>query len=410
MILSYDYKSSYPFILCTFDGFPISSFVRYGDIESQQEFNKLLKEKCCLFRIHFNHLRIKPFNPITCISISKIIGKADIKIRDNGRLVEGYGINLTCNETDLKMIFENYDVLDGYKISDLYVAKKGKLPDSIRYGVFDLFKEKCELEKHKKEPDGQYNYDKFKNLLNACFGMSLTDVVHGEVIVQDIENLQDKEKLWKEEPKDTQTELDKYFKNWNSFLYYPWGLWVTTYGRYRLTQLIRCCWDNGNGTPYYWDTDSCKGVGWNMEKLKQLNDETIKILENENMIVSIDGKNYYLGIAELDCEMKFFKSLGAKKYCYVDKNNELHITIAGVNKSLGVKELKDIKNFNVDFTFTESGGQCAKYNDEPIHTLTFGGVSFETASNIAIVPTTYKLNSCDDYLSRTNFTILERRD
>lgn len=397
MSKSYDFKSSYPFILCTFDGFPISSFVYYGKIKSQKEFKNLLEKKCCLFYIHFKHLRIKPFNPCTCISVSKILNKADIEIVDNGRLVEGKNIRLCCNEIDLKMIFENYDILDGYQVSDLYVAKKGKLPDCIRYGVFDLFKEKCELEKHKKEPEGEYNYNKFKNLLNACFGMSLTDIVHDELDIKDLE--------WTSEEKNVQEELDKFFKSWNSFLFYPWGMWVTSYGRYRLSQLIKCC-----SKPYYWDTDSCKGDEWDMEKLNKLNEETIKILEQENMIVTIDNKSFYLGIAELDGTYKKFKSMGAKKYAYIDEENELHITIAGVNKSIGAKELKDINNFKEGFTFVDGGGQCAKYNDEEIHTLTFGGVSFESASNIAIVPTTYKLNSCDDYLSRTNFTVLERRN
>ena len=362
-----------------------------------------------MFYIHFEHLLIKPFNPITCISISKILSKfkkPKIEIVDNGRLVEGRDIVLCCNEIDLKMIFENYDIVGGYHIWDLWTAKKGKLPDCIRYGVFDLFKQKCELEKLKKTPEGQYDYDKFKNLLNACFGMSLTDVCHTEISINFDMIGKDKKLIWKEEETKTkQEQLDYYFKNWNSFLYYPWGLYVTSYGRYRLSQLIKCC-----EQPYYWDTDSCKGDNWNMEKLNKMNEETIKILEENNMIVSIDDKSYYLGIAELDGEYKKFKSMGAKKYAYIDKNDELHITIAGVNKSKGAKELNSLENFDEDFTFVESGGQCAKYNDEPIHQLTFGGVSFESASNIAIVPSTYKLNSCDDYLAKTNFTVLERCD
>ena len=401
MSLSYDYKSSYPFIICTFDGFPISAFVKWSDNVTPSEFKNILKEKCAMFYVHFPYIRIKQFNPITCISISKILSrfkKPKIDIKDNGRLVEGRDIVLCCNEIDFKMILENYDIPQGYHIWDLWIAKKGKLPDSIRYGTFDLFKEKCGLEELKKTLDGEYDYNKFKNLLNACFGMSLTDIVHSNVELHNGE--------WKEEPKENiQEELDKYFKSWNSFLFYPWGLYVTTYGRYRLSKLIKCC-----GTPYYWDTDSCKGDNWNMEELEKLNNETIDILKQNNMVVTIKDKNYYLGIAELDGEYKKFKSMGAKKYAYIDKKDELHITIAGVNKKVGVKELKKLENFKEGFIFKESGGQCAKYNDEPIHNITVGGVDIETGSNIAIVPSTYKLNSCDDYLSRTNFTIFERCD
>ena len=401
MSTSFDYKSSYPFILCTFDGFPLSSFVKWSDNVTESEFKNILKEKCAMFYVYFPSIRIKPFNPITCISISKILTrfkKPKILIRDNGRLVSGRDIVLCCNEIDFKMILENYNIPEGYKVWDIWIAKKGKLPDCIRYGTFDLFKKKCELEKFKHTTEGEYNYSKFKNLLNACFGMSLTDIVHNEIELKNGE--------WKEEPKkDIQEELDKYFKNWNSFLYYPWGLYVTTYGRYRLTQLIKCCND-----PYYWDTDSCKGDNWDMDKLNQLNEETINILKENDMVVTIDGKNYYLGIAELDGEYKKFKTMGAKKYAYIDENDKLHITIAGVNKSKGAKELGSLENFKERFIFKESGGQCAKYNDEPIHTITVGGVDIETGSSIAIVPSTYKLNSCDDYLSRTNFTIFERCD
>jgi hypothetical protein len=230
----------------------------------------------------------------------------------------------------------------------------------------------------------------------------LTDICQPETEF-DFETLE-----WKQTPVDIQEHLDKYFKNYNSFLYYPVGMYITSRCRHLLYELIDCC-----KNPVYWDTDSCKGFDWDDEKLKKLNERTVKQLEELGYVAEVDGKKFYLGYAEDDGDYKRFKGMGAKKYAYEEMDGSLHITIAGVNKEKGRDELVakgGLDAFNDNFVFVEGGSICAKYEDCSIHLVTFEDETFEVASNVALVPTTYTLSRPDDYLKRANFTIYERRD
>ena len=75
---------------------------------------------------------------------------------------------------------------------------------------------------------------------------------------------------------------------------------------------------------------------------------------------------------------------------------------------LGSYLVNDINNFKVGTIFPPKyAGQCAKFNDEDIHTINIGKKKFVTASNCALVDTTYTMKASDDYLARNNFTILE---
>lgn len=398
LFLSEDIKSSYPFSMLLYP-VPVSNFIYYGEIKSLKELENVTNDFTCLFYVYFDHIMIKPFDPVSVISISKIIKADSIDIVDNGRLIEGHGIILAVNEVRFKHIKKHYNY-KGIKVWDMYIAEKGLIPYEYRKCVFDLFKQKCELEKYK-DTDKQWIYDKFKNLLNALFGMCLTDITHEEIYINNMDSTPE----WNSSlNKSIEEQIEKYNKKWDRHLYYPWGIWIVDNARSNLYELISCCND-----PVYWDTDSCKGFNWDLKKLEAYNNKRIKMLEDNNFVVDINGKKFYLGTAENDSKfpIKKFKTLGAKKYCYEDKK-ELHITIAGVSKK-GAKKLKSIEDFKVGLTFdSEYAGQCAKYNDDEIHTLkTLKGKKFNTASNIALVDITYTLNACDDYLKRNNFTVLE---
>lgn len=398
--LSMDIKSSYPFSMLLFP-VPVSNFLYYGDIKSLKELDNVTHDYACLFYVYFEHIWIKPYNPLSVISISKIIDSKSIDIVDNGRLIEGHGVILAVNEVRFKHIINNYDY-KGIKVWDMYIADKDLIPYNYRKCVFDLFKQKCDLEKYK-GTNKVWIYEKFKNLLNSLFGMTLTDITHPEIILK--EDYEDKEGIWGDTyTKSIEEQIEKYNKKWDRHLFYPWGIWIVDNARSNLYELINCC-----NNPVYWDTDSCKGFNWDMDKLKAYNDKRIKMLEDNNFVVEINDKKFYLGTAENDSKypIKKFKSLGAKKYCYEDKES-LHITISGVSKK-GSEMLKSINDFKVGTIFpSKYSGQCAKYNDEDIHYLTSPKKhKFITGSNIALVDTTYTLNACDDYLKRNNFTVLE---
>ena len=79
-----------------------------------------------------------------------------------------------------------------------------------------------------------------------------------------------------------------------------------------------------------------------------------------------DGVEHPIGVWEIDGEYDEFKTLGAKRYAYKDKNG-LHITVSGVDSKKGVAALRgSLKNFKQDMIFEyENCGKLASfYNDD----------------------------------------------
>ena len=143
--------------------------------------------------------------------------------------------------------------------------------------------------------------------------------------------------------------MEKYHqKGW---LPYQWGVWVTSYARLKLHEGIWCITDPHDFL--YCDTDSVKYLGDYEENFKKLND---KYLDPELSAPDRHGNMHYIGIYEDDGEYRQFKTLGAKKYCYVDMEDQLHVTISGVNKKKAPAELKNIKRFKEGFVFRAAGG------------------------------------------------------
>lgn len=402
---SRDIKSSYPYAECT-GSVPVSNFIQYGKIKSLSQLDSVCSDFCTMFYIFFKEIEIKPYNPLSVISISKILNnnkiaspRAEIEITDNGRLIKGKNIILALTDVRWEHIKKYYN-FRGVKVWNLLIAERGLIPHAYRQCVFDMFLEKCKLEKYK-GTEKEFLYEKFKNLLNATYGMCVTDIIHPEIILEDIKEDEDP---WQSIMTiSEEKQIEKYNKKWDRHLFYPWGIWIVDNARSNLYELIECC-----DYPLYWDTDSCKGYGWNEKKLKAYNEKRINRLKELGFNPYVDGKYYPFGGAELDGEYKKFISLGAKKYCYEDGDG-LHTTIAGVSKK-GSEALKSIEDFKVGFIFgAEYAGQCAKYNDDDFHYLTTRkNHKFVTASNIALVDSEYTLNASDDYLARDTFTILER--
>ena len=114
-----------------------------------------------------------------------------------------------------------------------------------------------------------------------------------------------------------------------------------------------------------------------------------------------DGKKHYLGLYEYEGTYKEFITMGAKKYGYIDQNDDLHITIAGVGKSKGAQELKSkggLKSFKEGFTFYKAGGTTSVYNDFPeIKKITREGKDIVITSNVLIRNSTYTLGITGEY-------------
>lgn len=413
---SFDVASSYPSQMFL-RKFPVSKFTPYGEIESMTELESLLSEYACLFRVIFTGLEIRDNIGMPYIPISKATAHSKHVSLDNGRVLSvinredrendrGY-IALTLTDVDFQIIKEQY-TWDDMSISDFHIATYGYLPEALLSQVMAYFKAKTELKDKIKDADKigdeeelanlNYLYAKSKNRLNGIFGMCYTNPVHNVISINE-------DGEWIEDAPEIADALRKYWKSRNSFLVYAWGVWITAWARRHLEDLFNAL---GQDKVIYGDTDSGKAVDVDMSKIDALNAKVMALSEKRGAYCDYNGTRYYMGIYEHENKVPIakFKTLGAKKYVYEDEKG-LHVTISGVNKKLGAKEIGRIKNFVPGFIFKDAGGLTLYYNDseQGIHQITVDGCTMTTASNIGMVDSTYEIGITEEYAELIGYNI-----
>lgn len=412
-VLSLDYASSYPYQMMT-QYFPMSSFTPLSNV-LRETFYGMIETKCCLFRAIFKNIRIKNNVPVPYIAHSKCRHYTKNDIVFNGRVLESPAVEITLNEIDFDIIQKQY-TWDAFAVSDFWFCERGELPQELKEQIVDYYIKKTNL----KGVDA-YLYIKSKNELNAIFGMACTDPVHDVITIDDGE--------WNITKSDVQSELDKYYKSRNSFLPIQWGNWVTAHARKWLQEML----DISNDCTAYTDTDSDKMQSIDIHKFDKLVKKAVELDEKNGAYADRDGKRYYMGIPDFDGEYLEFKTWGAKKYAYIEKDKEgiprLHITVAGVHKSKGVKTLirqarieakrRGIKRcpdtnhialelFESGFTWQgaeNGGGTESHWNDDPIHYITVKGCKIKTAGNVGVLDSSYTLGLTEEFLENMNFGI-----
>ena len=135
---SADAVSDYPAQILLRD-FPVTKFTYYGEIESVAEFERLLKEKACLFRAILKDLKVKTQVTMPYIARDKLLSHGAGAKYDNGRVLCCDWVALTVTDIDWKIITKQYEFTE-VSISDFHIAKYGPLPEPIRDVVMKLFK------------------------------------------------------------------------------------------------------------------------------------------------------------------------------------------------------------------------------------------------------------------------------
>lgn len=385
-VFNFDIRSAYPYVMLT-KYYPSSAF-RKVKIDSREKFEQCLKKYCCMFTIVIEDLELNLDAPCPYIPFHKLHKwDKESTIVFNGRVLASKMIIMSMLEIDWEIINSMYT----YKriaIHIMYVANRGMLSKELRNTILDYFYKKTAL----KEVD-DYLYVKSKNKLNGIFGMTYSNPVHDNIKLID--------SVWKKEKGDINEELDRYYKSKNSFLNPTHGAWVTAHCRYLLQQIINI---TGEWTLYN-DTDSDKALKVDFVKIDELNRQIEEECEQKGAYIDFNGKRFYLGILEQEDSYKKFRTMGAKKYAYTTfktkktEEDELHITIAGVAKSKGAKELKDIENMKTGFCFREAGGNELKYFDykEPFY-ININGRKVLTGSSIGIYKSTYTLGLTKEFI------------
>lgn len=396
---SFDIKSSYPYQMAT-KYFPQSKFLKVTCEYGTEKFNRFLDTECCLIVWECRNLKLKEWHSIPYISKAKCRAIENGRF-GNGKVYKAERIGMCCTELDFKIIEDAYTFEDAH-IREMYIAKRGMLAKPFREHLLEMFQKKTDLE------DGdKYLYGKYKNKINAAFGMMLTDILNPEITYDAVADVP-----WHEE-KVTNIEkgLKRYYYGKNNFLSYQHGVWVTAHARTDLYTGMKIV---GNDIVQV-DTDSVKTIGNYRDKFDMLNK---RIMENAETFdikpyAYKNGHKVYLGIWEHEngedkdgneqYTYTYFKSLGAKKY--IDKQTgkgELEITVSGLRK--GAAEWLDSHGgFDAFSPGTVvppivSGRTASVYNDyRNVHLVMVNGHEVVLGSNIAINDVSYTVGVTDEW-------------
>ena len=344
---SADLTSSYPYTIVS-EYFPMTKGEYIGSVEDNKLFNYYLSNFCCLFDIEFTNLEpIQEYeNPI---SYSRCFIDGDY-IVNNGRLVSADKCTTTITELDYDTISKFYR-WDSVKIMNMRVYHRGYLPKALILAVLSLYEDKTTL---KGVSGKEVEYLVSKNMINAAFGMMVTAVVRDEFEYAD---------EWFKKAADVDSQLAGYNNNFNRFLFYGWGVWVTAHARHNLFSAIY-----EFGTDYvYSDTDSIKGINFeqHMEYFKKYNDNVFeKLLDmcnhynipfNKCRPKTKNGEEKLIGVWDMEKPYVRFKTVGAKRYIYEYEDGELSLTVSGLNKKYAIPYLLEENNNNKDIIFEKFG-------------------------------------------------------
>ena len=315
---SHDFTSSYPAVM-VLEKFPMAKAEYISNGINESELMELLITRCCLFDIEIWGLMPKLFqeHPISRYKCPV----CENAIVDNGRIVMAEHIITTITEQDF-FVYTEFYTWDRIEIKNLRTYQKNYLPKNFVQSVLNLYEKKTVL----KDVEGEeINYMISKNMINAAYGMMVTDPIRDELMYSD--------NTFYTIPKNIAEGIDKYNTNIRRFLFYPWGVWVTAYARYQLLSVVAKI-DEKEDHVIYCDTDSIymKDTPRNRKIIEEFNKkiywQNAKLPECFNDIGAFDeimmkGDKSKGGF--------MFKTLGAKRYVKY-KNGKCEVTVAGMRK------------------------------------------------------------------------------
>ena len=386
-VKSTDRSSSYPDVMCN-ERFPMSPFKYVGKCTGDQIMDLIAEDQALVMRVRITDVSlIDPYWGAPYLAMNKCTYVGAVK--DNGRIISTDIIETAITDVDLQIILSEYQFTK-IEYWDVYTSKYGKIPRCFIDCIERYYRNKTEL----KGVEGQeVYYDKSKALLNSLYGLCVQRILREPIIFDGKEYVTDDE--W-----DKQKAFDK--ATAHPFNSYAWGVWITALSRLRLEEGLRIVHESPNAYFIYTDTDSIKYQG-DLDLTKYNN---IRIRDSKRSgayATDPKGKTHYMGVFEYEGEYSDFITFGAKKYAYV-KDGKTGVTISGVNKELGAKEIDKAGGLSAlkeGFTFKEAGGTEAKYNDDPlsdgIDTITIDGCEIKITRNLCIKESTYTLGLTYDY-------------
>ena len=329
-VTSYDFTSSYPAVMIA-ERFPMSAG-ELVEIKGREDFEHNIKYYCCIFDVEFNDLVAKvTFDNYISSSKCWALEKGTI---NNGRVVCADMLRTTITEQDYLIISRMYN-WKSMRVSNFRRYHKDYLPTDFVKSILDLYADKTTL----KGVEGkEVEYLKAKEMLNSCYGMTVTDIVRPIFEYTD---------RW-EDPQEPEIEsaIDGYNNSSGRFLFYLWGVYVTAYARRNLFSGILECQEDY----IYSDTDSIKirNAEKHLQYIEEYNRRVTaqikkalqfhRIPEEMAEPETVKGIKKPLGVWDFDGHYTRFKTLGAKRYM-TETEQGISITVAGVNKHTAIPYL-----------------------------------------------------------------------
>lgn len=332
-----DITSSYPAQMLL-KKFPMTKFTPievpkdYNDIVNNMYYNS----KPLLITFEVSNLDAK-YSYVSFLSSDRenyiIINEKKSKFLGNRLISSQEPITLCLNDVDFKLFLEFYK-FEEITIHSVYASHYGYLPKYIIDTIVELYHQKnCLKKKHKKikkyrklTNEEKAEYDFIKSLLNRIYGVFVQDPVATNYEFDKIKGVvEDKgeERINRKCP-----------------VLYQWGVWVTSWGRYELLNLFKKITvrlqPNGEekyiDDVLYMDTDSIKYKNNKFYNtiVSQYNNKVNKDIKKFCSLNEIDF-DILKGIGTFDFEeYKTFKTIGLKRYCFVDQNDRFEYHISGL--------------------------------------------------------------------------------
>lgn len=402
---SFDFTSSYPYVMIS-EEFPMGP-PEHITITSAEDFEYSTDLYCCMFDVEFTNISsiTSVDHPISYSKCSNIVRP----VLDNGRIVCADSLCTTITDCDWET-YKHFYTWEDAKIYNFVRFRKGYLPTDFVKAILKLYQDKTTL---KGVVGKEVEYLGSKEMVNAAYGMTVTDICRDEI---DYESSRlDSE--WNKARPDIATAIEKYNNSSQRFLYYPWGVWVTAYARRNLFSGIYACGDDY----VYSDTDSIKVLNpeSHMDYINSYNEIVVDKLnaamkyhglpESSYKPKTIKGVEKCLGVWDNEGVYTRFKTLGAKRYM-TEKDGVISLTVSGLNKFKAVPYLLEKYGDNIFEAFDDglyippeyTGKNTLTYiDDEQDGIVTdYLGVpaEFHTPSGIHMGPADYSLSLTNEYI------------
>lgn len=426
-VIGVDIKSSYPSQMCCrkYPRFEEDN-TAWGEMADKIWRASLYKH--CVGIFEFENIRIKKEGyilPISGIQMGK--GSCRNVKTFNGKMISADYLSIPATNIDLETIKMVYDY-DSIKCTRITTTNKEVYLriEEIAFILYYFLRKELGIDKATA-----------KLIINSMYGVKVSNPIKDiyEIIDGEIEV----DRFFDHNPDEKNRKFIEFVeaqpKFGGSIDVYSDGVYITGYARRQLVSMVKYIVDNG-GNVVYSDTDSVKFYCNSYKELKKLSQSIVaknkqKIEQNKKLLrfkqfkekFDISDEEYNiiatLGIWEIEdmnedktdiAPHEIFKTLGAKKYCYINYKGQLKSTIAGCSKknipivieNMAKENNMDIKDamrlafsMGTRFDETASGRTTATKENRPhelFHGLTYNGKSINQYGGIIIEDTTYTLN------------------